>query len=191
MTDLTEDHVTPFFESGFDDDELVTYSNSSTVLSNTGFNFGEPVSISYTSTLVFTQDSFVPRESEVQALINTAFSGNNLNAYLGELTSLPQSNIFRTTSQVSLTGGAGTRTVESSSDFSNVLIGAGAGAGMAALAIAALVLSGRRREKEQVRRKTLGSDGHLTVGGDTTTYDSRSINERADDSHAMEEVNLD
>ena len=187
---LTEEHVTPFFESGFDNDELVTYSSSSTVLLNTAFNFGEPVSISYTSTLVFTQDSFVPRESEVEALITTAFSGNNLNAYLGDLTSLPQSNLFRTTSQVSLQAGAATRTTESSSGFDNILIGAGAGAGMAALAIAALVVSGRRREKQQVRQKTLGADGHMTVGGDTT-YDSRSINERAEDSHALEEVNLD
>eukprot|EP00977_Amphora_coffeiformis_P019542 scaffold7349_cov173-Amphora_coffeaeformis.AAC.23 len=191
VADITEEHVTPFFESGFDNDELVTYSSSSTTLLNTGFNFGEPVSISYTSKLVFTQDSFVPRESEVEALVTAAFSGNNLNRYLGQLTSLPQSNIFRTTSQVSFQAGTGaeTRTVESSSGFSNILIGAGAGAGMAALAIAGLVLSGRRREKEQVRQKTLGADGHMTVGD--TTFDSRSINERAEDSHALEEVNLD
>lgn len=190
MAEITEEHLTPFFESGFDDDELVTYLSSSTVLLNTAFNFGEPVAISYTSTVVFTQDSFVPRESDVEDLINAAFSGNSLNAYLGTLTSLSISNLFSTTTQVSLTTGETENRSTGSSFRSNVLIGAGAGGGVAALAIAALVLSGRRRKKEQVRRKSLGADGHMTVGGDTT-FDSRSINERTEDSRALEEVNLD
>lgn len=194
MTGLTEDHVTPFYESGFDDDELVTYFSSSTVLQNTEFNFGEPVGITYVSTLVFTQDSFVPREAEVEALITRAFSGNNLNTYVNQLTSLPPSNLFSTTSEVSFETGrtADVRGGVSSSSgpsMSRIAMGAGAGAAVAALTIAALVFGGRRREEDKVRQKTLASDGHCTVGD--VTYDSRSIGERAEESNGLEDVNLE
>lgn len=194
VTALTEDHLSPFYESGFDDDDLVTYFSSATVLKDTDFNFGEPVGITYTSTLVFTQDSFVPREAEVEALITRAFSGNNLSTYVGQLTSLPPANLFSTTAEVTLsleeaTARSGGIMGANSTNTQRIAVGAGAGAAVAALTIAALVFSGRRRDEAKARQKTLGSDGHCTVGD--MTYDSRSLNERAEESNGLEDVNLE
>ena len=192
---LTEAHVTPFYESGFDDDELVTYFNSATVLESTDFNFGEPVGITYISTLIFTQDSFIPRGEEVEALIEQAFSGSNLQEYEDDITGLPPSNLFSTTTEITLTTGEETSTrggiagVVSSPSVQRIALGAGVGAAVAALAIAGLVYSHRRHEVQKDRQKTLGSDGHVTVGD--ITYDSRTIAERVEESNGLEDVALE
>lgn len=194
---LTEAHVTPFYESGFDDDELVTYFNSATILESTDFNFGEPVGITYISTLVFTQDSFIPREEEVEALIEQAFSGANLQEYFDDITGLPPSNLFSTTTEITLTTGepasstrGGIAGVVSSPSVQRIALGAGVGAAVAALAIGGLIYSHRRHEAQKDRQKTLGgSDGHVTVGD--ITYDSRTIAERVEESNGLEDVPMD
>lgn len=194
VTALTQDHLNDILVAAFADDDLITYTSSSTILVNTDFNFNEPVGITYNTTLTFTQDSFVPRESEVETLVGQAFSGGNLNTYLADLQGLPASNLFQTTSAITLETGVDTRsgTVGGASSSESILtrdyliLGAGVGVVAAMLAVAGLVFGGRRREKQQVRQKTLMSDGHCTVGEET--YDSAS---RGMDTIELDDVNLD
>lgn len=190
---LTEQHLESFFVDGFADDDLVNYLSSELFLLSTDFNFGEPVGIAYNATLTFTQDSFTPRQDEVEALINQAFSGGNLNTYLSDVQDLPISNLFSTATAISLELGVETRTASGGNDVASILedrnkllLGAGAGAFAAMLAVAGLVFGGRRREERKVRQKTLMSDGHCTVGEET--YDTAS---RGMETVELEDVNLD
>jgi hypothetical protein len=193
---LTEDHLDAFFDAGFASSDLVIFLSSATVLLSTDFNFGEPVGITYSTTLTFTQESFVPRIEEVEALLVQAFAGANLAIYLEALDGLPASNLFATTSAVTLETDVTTARIASGSLADNLILGAAAGGGVAILAIAALVLSGRRndKKKKQVRQKSLESDGHCTVGECTEgeeTYDTNSISERVEENAELQEVTLD
>ena len=183
--------MSPFYVSGLEGDDLVTLTSSSTILADTNFNFGEPVGITYNSTLIFAQGSFLPEEDDVEDIVRRAFNGGSLNDYLTDLTDLPISNLFSTTRRVDFENGIQARTASSAQGptLSNVLMGAGAGAGVAALAIVALALSGRRRKNATTRQNGKMSDGHVTVGD--LTLDSRSLAERAEETNAMEDVNLD
>ena len=105
VADLTEEHLSLFYVSGFGDDDLVTFISSSTKLEDTTFNFGEPVGITYISTLVFAQMSFLPSEAEVEIIVESAFNGASLNDYLQNVQGLPISNLFSTTRSVTFEPG--------------------------------------------------------------------------------------
>jgi hypothetical protein len=191
---LTEDHLDAFFVAGFASSDLVIFLSSTTALLSTDFNFGEPVGITYNTTLTFTQASFVPRIEEVEALLVQAFAGANLAIYLDALDGLPISNLFSTTSAVTLETELATARIAEGSLADNLILGAAAGGGVAILAIAALVLSGRRKDNKQVRQKSLEHDGHCTVGECTVgeeTYDTNSISERVEENSELQEITLD
>jgi len=128
------------------------------------FNFNEPVDITYMSSIFFAPSSFVPESGDLNELLASAFLGENLEQYIARVQALPGSNIFSTTTAASY---------EADSSFGSGGIGpqmagiaAAAGAGAVLLILVGIVAMRRRTESEEAD-KCLGSDGHVTVGGET------------------------
>jgi hypothetical protein len=190
VAELTRDHVTPFFVADAAGNPQYTLVASTTVIDDTRFELNEPVEIKYTSTLVYTINSFVPSEARINGIVATAFTGTNGNTYLNAVKGLPSSNIFSTVTAITVDTSVSpsTRTASGSSTTSRILLGAGIGAGLAALVIGAMVLSGRRQKEDENNQKAVGSVGHVTAGD--ISLDSRSATEHIDEHTGLEEVSM-
>lgn len=175
----TADFLTSYMESN-----LVGLSSFVTSSTSNHFRFGQPYEIDYFSEASFSSGT-VPTQAELDALLQTAFSGTNLVDYIGLLQNLPN-NIFNTVSNVQLSQQTGTSNAKSggnqapstapfntstgrSSSDSN-----GANAGLIAASVAGGilvlvfgVLFYNNKQGEHTHLLSPDEKGHMTIADDT------------------------
>ena len=99
---LTDDYLDGFLGATFGS----TFRGSTTSITGTAFNFGQPLEIDYETTFTFAPPSSTPSESELRNAVFSAFSGANAANYLNLLQTLntPPGNLFNTTTSIDLDG---------------------------------------------------------------------------------------
>jgi hypothetical protein len=159
----------------FSQTSLTNLDDFLTFMIRNSFTFGEPVQCDYRSTGLFNPSSiFLPTVRELNDLITTAFSDDNLDGYIERVQSLPSANIFSTVSAISkgLPDVPIPRNSKPESARSSGYVKAGvasAAAGILVLA-AGLVLFRRRKDdglEEFDEKYGNNLKGGATVAGDT------------------------
>jgi hypothetical protein len=170
LADLTDTYLDDFFSIVFESSSLAQFEGSTTLEDETIVRFGQPVQTSYFTDLTFSGSSQIPSDGELNGLLSSAFRGDNLATYLAEVQALPRSNFFATTSAVTFSDLADTRSMGGSDLASGVPavgIAAAAGAGAFFVAVVGLMLYRRRDQDDDEAGKFLDGDGHVTVAGET------------------------
>eukprot|EP00978_Attheya_sp_CCMP212_P012716 scaffold31815_cov47-Attheya_sp.AAC.2 len=102
LTDVTRVYLDEFMVEEFSSTSLINLDDGVTFMIENSFTFGEPVQAVYQSNGLFNPSSiFLPTTSELNTIIDNAFSGINLDEYIRRVQSLPSANIFSTTSAIS------------------------------------------------------------------------------------------
>lgn len=183
---VTSDYLSNRFEEQFENEDLINLRSVETEKLDQDFSFGDPVIIVYETILTFQQNSLVPSEADLNALLEDFFVGPNEAVYIEFLVSqLPDTNLFDTTTEV------GFRFVEESSEQSRAgllaeaeelltIVGAGIIAGLLGFGLVYYGMStyDNRRQSKRQALTAAGLDGHSvhkdhqTVAGETTAATS-------------------
>jgi hypothetical protein len=201
---VTQMYLADFFETRFTDImEFATNSTAST------FVLLQPFLVNYTSTAIFTTTNgnsttravAVPPVLELDLVLDAAFTGENLAAYINLLQGLPPENIFRTTSNVTFNvdpvvkddSGSSLRSSNqngnSGNSAGNAKLTGGIVAGAAVFLLAMISVMAAVRQKahsngvphivdtgrDLQKRDTNDNEGHMTVAGDTYMAESTVI----------------
>jgi hypothetical protein len=153
----------------FSQTSLTNLDDFITFMIRNSFTFGSPVQADYRSTGLFNPSSiFLPTVRELNELITTAFTTDNLGVYLGRVKALPSSNVFSSTTAI--TKGlpdVPTPRGESSSAFGTAGVAAAA-AGIVVLAAGLILLRRRKTEDDEFDEKYGKTPkGDATVAGET------------------------
>uniref|UniRef100_A0A7S2UIU3 Subtilisin n=1 Tax=Attheya septentrionalis TaxID=420275 RepID=A0A7S2UIU3_9STRA len=103
LAEVTRIYLEEFMVDEFSGTSLTNLDDFLTFMIRNSFTFGEPVvQADYRSTGLFNPSSiFLPTVRELDGLITTAFTGDNLDEYIRRVQLLPSANIFSTTSAIS------------------------------------------------------------------------------------------
>jgi hypothetical protein len=102
LAGLTRVYLEAFMVDEFLQTSLTNLDDNLTFMIRNSFTSGEPVQADYRSTGLFNPSSiFLPTVRELNDLITTAFSNDNLDEYIARVQSLPSANIFSTASAIS------------------------------------------------------------------------------------------
>lgn len=197
---VTQMYLAEFFESRLAD--IMEFRTNST---GSAFALMQPFLLNYSSTAIFetTTKEPVPTVAELDILLKSAFTGQNLGTYIDLLQELPPENAFRTTSNVSFTADptdkqGKTRTDNNSQDTSG---GSGKGDGSSsgnakrtggivagASVFLLLILSvgfhyqKTKRDAPPTRRSGIlpkqdpdSDEAHMTIAGDTYMAESTVV----------------
>eukprot|EP00980_Cylindrotheca_fusiformis_P005325 scaffold1138_cov128-Cylindrotheca_fusiformis.AAC.7 len=105
VVELTKAYLQRFFIDDFEGQTDSVLDQFQTIFTNTESDFGESIYVAYSSTAIFdSSSSSIPSSQDLDATLDAAFQGENLDGYLGMLQALPPSNIFSTTTSVTKTG---------------------------------------------------------------------------------------
>jgi hypothetical protein len=163
----------------------VTFIDSTTEITGSEFRLGQPVRVDYNTSLIFLDGSdFIPEISELDAVLASAFEGENAGIYASAISDgLPTTNIFSTTTSVSFTINPPT----TRNYARTVAVAAGSAFMMLSTILAALsVLRRASDDDKDGLQKLVDEKDHITVAGDTyicdDTVDSRSYAAIHDDS---------
>jgi hypothetical protein len=178
VTDITAEYLDGFFEGVLGLSSEIIYSRSSTDLIDSSFRLGSPVRVEYNTTIYFSSVStLVPGKEEVQALLMSGFRGSQKDDYLKVLLTLPQTNLFSSSTDIEFVQSGDTNTTATasgagqdasgSSNTQKAGIASAAAAGVLILAISGMMMRGRQATSEDTVGKFLDTDGHVTVAGDT------------------------
>ena len=187
VVELTRMYLAGFFDEVYEDMDSTLLNEFLTIFTGSSFNFGQPIWIEYGSSAVFDASStVVPTVEMLDATLETAFQGENLNGYIGMLQSLPPGNVFSTTIFVNQTEAGQTRIVTSSSSSQKretAIIGGGTAAGAAAVLILAAGLLYYRRQQDDdndndAKPKDKKINSSITVAGET--YAGWSIDQESE-----------
>jgi hypothetical protein len=102
---LTNEYLDTYYERVFDENDEVVFQEATTVIVGTEFRLGLPVQVNYNSSILFdtAASTFIPSQSDLDAILQSAFSGSNNATYLAVIqTGLQVTNIFSTTAAVGL-----------------------------------------------------------------------------------------
>lgn len=96
---LTNNYLETYFKDLFAATNLTNLENFFTVFVRGNFYFNEPIQVDYESTAYFSINgsAAIPTMEDLDILLRQAFEGDNLDEYLGELSTLT-SNVFSSTS---------------------------------------------------------------------------------------------
>jgi hypothetical protein len=186
VANITAAYLNDYFLVNFESTSLVVFKDAQTMMISNSFVFGQPVAINYNTTLEFGPASFVPDQAGLQATLESAFTGQNLQVYVGILQNLPLGNIFSTTSSVEYDPNpalAAESPTASSSDSTAKTAGIAAAVGASAflMVLAGLVIYRRSYDGEDEIRKYIKDDAHTTCDGETcvagSSNDSQSERE--------------
>lgn len=186
LTKLTDSYLDVYMKARFQNQNEATLVLFETKRITGRWVADQPISVEYVSTAYF--DSVftsLPSKETLDDVLSDAFAEANIQPYLDGLKTLPDGNIFRTTTfvkQVEPTNRASTRSggSTSSNTINNAAIAAGA-VGLALLA-AGLAIYKKRRQSEddaysysgKALDKNKNLHGDMTVAGETyagETYD--------------------
>jgi hypothetical protein len=156
----------------FSQTSLTNLDDFITFMIRNSFTFGSPVQADFRSTGLFNPSSiFLPTVRELNELITTAFTGDNLVAYLAKVRALPSSNVFSSTTLITK-GLPDVPIPRGSENASGSFATAGVAAAAAGIVVlaAGLVLLRRRKtddldEFDEKYGKT--PKGDATVAGET------------------------
>jgi hypothetical protein len=165
----------------------VSFIDSTTEITGSEFRLGQPVRVDYNTSLSFLEGSeFIPEISELDAVLASAFEGDNAGIYASAISDgLPTTNIFSTTTSVSFainpqTSRNHTRTVGLAMGSAFMLL---------STILAALTVLCRASVDDNVAlQKLVDEKDHITVAGNTyvcdDSVDSRSYATIHDDCSA-------
>ena len=101
---LTDRYLKKYFTSIYEQTIFTKLNDFLTVFISANFIFEEPIQLDFEATAIFTAESTIlPSMDELDTLLNEAFVGTNLDAYIVALSSLPASNYFSGTLTVMVT----------------------------------------------------------------------------------------
>lgn len=170
LTSATSSYLQSAFQQYFLSFPAVLFSSSLTLRTNQVFNLNQPVIVDFNTTVTFSPGSQQPAVSELDGVVNTAFTTNNAN-YLAVLTGL-QGNIFSTTtvatfSPLVLSSEKSSTTTAAAAKTAGIAVAAGAGAFI--VLVGAIMVHRRRGDSTQDDEtlRKFNEDGHMTVAGDT------------------------
>jgi len=192
VNELTQGYLNSFFTISYENSNDYLFIESSTMLTNKEFIFGQPVKMDFNTTVVFSTISDIASEvpePPPESVLKDAFEGENLAIYISLLdTGLPTSNIFSTTTAVEFKGAPdfdrmderipsmGARPSSMKSTVNNI----GQFSATASVASGVLLLAGltiycrRRRYSENKDSKGIDDcDDHTTLAGET--YEGSSV----------------
>jgi hypothetical protein len=102
---VTRDFLNTYFSSVFADSAEVEYSSAETSIVGSKFQLAQPVKVDYNTTVNFDSgaSTFIPSQSDLDSILQSAFTGVNNATYLAIVqTALQITNIFSTTRAVGL-----------------------------------------------------------------------------------------
>jgi uncharacterized protein YcsI (UPF0317 family) len=102
LADVTRVYLEGFMVDEFSQTSLTSLDDFLTFMISNSFTLvGSPLQADYRSTGLFNPSSiFLPTVRELNELITTAFTGENLVVYLGTVQSLPRANVFSSTTVI-------------------------------------------------------------------------------------------
>lgn len=104
VVELTKEYLHLFFDDEFEGQADAVLDEFQTVFTDTESNFGDSIYIAYKSSAIFDpSSSSIPTSQELDGKLTDAFEGQNLDGYLGMLQALPPSNLFSTSTFVTIT----------------------------------------------------------------------------------------
>jgi hypothetical protein len=102
LAEVTRGYLEGFMVDEFSQTSLTNLDDFLTFMIRNSFTFGEPVQADYRSTGLFNPSSiFLPTVRELDELITTAFTDDNLAEYLALVRALPSGNVFSRTTSIS------------------------------------------------------------------------------------------
>jgi hypothetical protein len=176
VVELTRLYLEGYFKDEFEDDgDLLEFL---TIFLDTAFDFGEPIPVEYESSAVFDPESTssLPTVQDLDALLRTAFEGENVEGYIGMLQALPSINLFSKTIDVEITepsigDSLADQNTSATRDLTTATV-AMAGTSGLLLIIAGVVLVRRNPEQEddsEDEGSITGAKPCHTIGDETTT----------------------
>jgi len=102
LAEVTRVYLEGFMIEEFSQTSLTNLDDFLTFMIRNSFTFGQPAQADYRSTGLFNPSSiFLPTVRELDELITTAFSDDNLVVYLALVRALPSANVFSGTTTIS------------------------------------------------------------------------------------------
>ena len=160
---------------------LVDLDNFLTFMVRQMFQSGEPTKCTYRSIGRFDPDSVeIPSASELIGYVNDAFAEPQIEVYLEKVQDLPESNIFSTTSYISMDGSS---MISTKKKGRGTIISAVAGASFTLLVGGLMVLSSRNNRKARFDTQSvidkLNNDlSTLDMGMEEISLDEGGVNKK-------------
>jgi len=171
LTMVTQEYLEDFMMDFFDKTALTDLDNFLTIMIRDAYAAGEPFIAEYQSNGLFDPDSiFIPVTREINNLIEDAIAADE---YLYLLSTLPKSNPFSGTEEITFTIGSGTTGGDSTSGTSSFVKAgvAAAAAGVVVLAAGLAMLKSRRKSDDDDDDNTESFEPRkaedVTIAGDT------------------------
>jgi hypothetical protein len=185
LTQVTYKYLEDFMVKEFAQTSLTNIDDFVTVITRNLFSSGQPVEVQWRSTGLFNPSSiFLPTSREINELIDSAFTGDNLNNYLDALAGLPSSNPFSDVTRVELeqlSGSGNTRSSSSSDEFMRAGIAAGA-AGLVVLVAGLAIMRGRNGSSVDGEADEADNIAPHKDSDDTNTVAGETVNMSLDGS---------
>jgi hypothetical protein len=171
LTMVTQEYLEDFMMDFFDKTALTDLDNFLTIMIRDSSAVGKPVMAEYQSNGLFDPDSiFIPVTREINNLIEDAIAADE---YLYLLSTLPKSNPFSGTEEITFTIGSGTTGGDITSGTSSFVKAgvAAAAAGVVVLAAGLAMLKSRRKSDDDDDDNTQSFEPRkaedVTIAGDT------------------------